>query len=291
MRNVTVAATQMSCTWNVDENIAQAESLIFKAHGDGAQIILLKELFERVYFCQKQIENYRQFATPAETNPAIAHFKALAKKLGVVLPISYFERCGPVSYNSVCVIDADGREMGTYRKTHIPDGPGYNEKFYFAPGDTGFKVWPTQFGKIGIGICWDQWFPETARAMTLMGAELLFFPTAIGSEPYDSSIDSCGHWQRTQQGHAAANITPVITSNRIGQETIEDSSITFYGSSFISDETGQLVKHLDRSSSGVICHEFDLDQIALAKQEWGIFRDRRPNQYKTLLTSDGIIKN
>lgn len=287
MRKVTVAATQMACGWDVNANIQKADELVRQAVGKGANIVLLQELFERVYFCQQQKEEYRAFAVPLDQNPAIKHFQALAKELNVVLPISVFERAGQVSYNSVVMIDADGSNLGVYRKTHIPDGPGYCEKFYFTPGDTGFKVWNTQFGCVGVGICWDQWFPETARAMTLMGAELLLYPTAIGSEPYDSNIDSSGHWQRTQQGHAAANVIPVVASNRIGREDIDDSNITFYGSSFIADPTGDLVQVMNKTDSDVICHSFDLDQINALRQEWGLFRDRRPSLYGTLLTKDG----
>ncbi|WP_320826469.1 N-carbamoylputrescine amidase [Reinekea sp.] len=287
MRNITVAVTQMACSWDVQANIEQADQLVRAAAAQGAQVILLQELFERVYFCQQQSEAYRAFATPLTDNSAIRHFSRLAEELQVVLPISFFERANQVSFNSVLMIDADGHHLGVYRKTHIPDGPGYNEKFYFSPGDTGFKVWHTRFGRIGVGICWDQWFPEAARAMTLMGAELLLYPTAIGSEPYDASIDSSGHWQRTQQGHAAANVLPVLASNRVGQEIIEDSSITFYGSSFISDPTGALVQNLSKTETGVACHTFDLDAVNLLRQEWGLFRDRRPTQYGALLSKDG----
>lgn len=286
-RNVCVAATQMPCGWDVDANIKQAELLVRQAASQGAQVILLQELFERVYFCQQQKEEFRQFATPVGENRAVKHFQAIAKELQVVLPISIFERANTVSFNSVVMIDADGRILGTYRKTHIPDGPGYCEKFYFSPGDTGFKVWQTRYGNVGVGICWDQWFPETARAMALMGAELLLYPTAIGSEPYDSSLDSSGHWQRTQQGHAAANVIPVIASNRVGKEQIDDSAITFYGSSFIADATGKLVQAMDKTATGVICHRFDLNATNSLRQEWGLFRDRRPNMYQPLMTKDG----
>ncbi|WP_424511399.1 N-carbamoylputrescine amidase [Reinekea marinisedimentorum] len=280
----------MSCSWNVEENIATAEKLVRQAAAAGANIILLPELFERVYFCQQQKEDYRRFATGVEDNPAINHFKAIAKELGVVLPISFFEQAGPVAYNSIAIIDADGENLGIYRKTHIPDGPGYNEKFYFCPGDTGFKVWKTRFGTIGVGICWDQWFPECARSMALMGADILFYPTAIGSEPYDASIDSSKHWQRTQQGHSAANVIPVITSNRVGEEVIDDSSITFYGSSFITDATGELLSEMNKTETGFVCQSFDLQALAYQRQEWGLFRDRRPSQYQALSTKDGITR-
>jgi N-carbamoylputrescine amidase len=290
VKKVTVAATQMPCGWDVQENIAHAEKLVREAAKQGAQIILLQELFERLYFCQQQKEEFRTFATSMTENPAISHFQAIAAELNVVLPISFFERAGPVSYNSVVILDADGSNLGIYRKTHIPDGPGYCEKFYFTPGDTGFKVFETRFARIGVGICWDQWFPETARAMALMGAEVLFYPTAIGSEPYDAGIDSSGHWQRTQQGHAAANVIPVIASNRVGEETIEESSITFYGSSFIADPTGDLVKTLNKTETGVITHTLDLDACNHLRAEWGLFRDRRPTAYTPLMTKDGYTK-
>ena len=287
MRKVSVAATQMPCGWDVDENIASAEALVRQAHAQGAQIILLQELFERCYFCQKQIYDYLNFATTAEDNPAIAHFRRIAAELQVVLPISFYERCNNAYYNSIAIIDADGSLLGIYRKSHIPDGPGYSEKFYFTPGDTGFKVWDTAYGRIGVGICWDQWYPECARAMALMGAELLFYPTAIGSEPQDPSLDSRDHWQTVQCGHAGANLVPLIASNRTGKETEGDSSITFYGSSFIADETGYKVAEMDRDSSGILVHSFDLDAIAHKRHSWGIFRDRRPDLFQVLLTKDG----
>ncbi|GGX68214.1 N-carbamoylputrescine amidase [Saccharospirillum salsuginis] len=287
MRQVTVAATQMSCGWDVDENIAKAERLVRQAAEQGAQIILIQELFERCYFCQKQKEEYLRFATPVDENPAIRHFQNVAAELKVVLPISFFERANNAYYNSVAIIDADGSNLGIYRKTHIPDGPGYSEKFYFTPGDTGFKVWDTAYARIGVGICWDQWFPETARSMALMGAELLFYPTAIGTEPQDSTIDSRDHWQLTQQGHAAANLTPYIACNRIGKEFEGDQDITFYGSSFIANELGQKVAELGRDEEGVLVHTFDLDEVAATRHAWGIFRDRRPDLYGPILTKDG----
>lgn len=287
MRQVTVAATQMSCGWDVSENIAKAEHMVREAASQGAQIILIQELFERCYFCQKQKEDYLRFATPVDSNPAITHFSKVAAELKVVLPISFYERANNAYYNSVAVIDADGSNLGIYRKTHIPDGPGYSEKFYFTPGDTGFKVWDTAYARIGVGICWDQWFPETARAMALMGAELLFYPTAIGTEPQDSTIDSRDHWQLTQQGHAAANLTPYIASNRTGTEFEGDQDITFYGSSFIANELGQKVAELGREDEGVLVHTFDLDEIAATRHSWGVFRDRRPDLYQPLMTKDG----
>ncbi len=290
MRNVTVAATQMVGGWNVEENIARGEKLVRQAAAQGAQIILLQELFERNYFCQKQKPEYLEFATPLENNAAVAHFTKIAKELNVVLPISFYERAGNCLYNSVAVIDADGSYLGTYRKSHIPDGPGYSEKYYFTPGDTGFKVWDTAYAKIGIGICWDQWFPECARTMALMGAELLFYPTAIGSEPHDATISSRDHWQRTQQGHAAANLVPLIASNRIGTETEQDFSITFYGSSFIADQFGAKVQEADEVSEAVLVHTFDLDELAHIRRSWGVFRDRRIDIFDTLLTKDGKTK-
>jgi N-carbamoylputrescine amidase len=287
MRTVTVAATQMACDWNVERNLARADMLVRKAATDGAQIILLQELFERCYFCQKQVPAYLDFATTLADNPAVAHFRSVAKELNVVLPVSFFERANNVLFNSVAVIDADGSILGTYRKSHIPDGPGYSEKYYFSPGDTGFRVWDTRYARIGVGICWDQWFPECARAMALQGAELLLYPTAIGSEPHDAAIDSRRHWQRVQQGHAAANLVPLIASNRIGLETEQDSAVTFYGSSFIADESGALVAEVDDTSVNVLVHTFDLDRLAEKRRAWGVFRDRRPSTYGVLGTKDG----
>jgi len=290
MRLVTVAATQMACDWDRKANIARAESLIRQAAQRGANIILIQELFETPYFCKDQNTDYFQLATTVEENPAIAHFQRLAAELSVVLPVSFFERQNNAFYNSVAIVDADGSLLGVYRKTHIPDGPGYQEKFYFSPGDTGFKVWQTRFGTIGVGICWDQWFPETARAMTLMGAELLFYPTAIGSEPHDPSVDSSAHWQRVMQGHSAANCIPVIASNRVGVEAGESCSLTFYGSSFISDATGAMLHTADRTEETVLCAQFDLEALRAFRIEWGLFRDRRPEHYKPLLTLDGVVK-
>jgi N-carbamoylputrescine amidase len=287
MRKVKVAATQMSCTRDREENIAKAERLVRQAAEQGAQIILLQELFETPYFCQKEKAEYYSYATELEENPAVRHFRGVAKELGVVLPVSFYEKKNNARYNSLAVIDADGRVLGTYRKSHIPDGPGYEEKFYFSPGDTGFKVWQTRYGKIGVGICWDQWFPEAARCMALMGAELLFYPTAIGSEPHDASIDSKDHWQMCMLGHAAANLMPVIASNRIGTETDDDSSITFYGSSFIAGPQGNKIAEADRTSEAVLVAEFDLDELEAQRIEWGVFRDRRPELYRAIATLDG----
>ena len=282
MRNVTVAATQMHCTWDREDTLQRADRLVRQAAEQGANIILLQELFETPYFCQRQDFSYMNLATTVEANPAIRHFSALAKQLQVVLPISFFEQHGNTAFNSIAIIDADGLLLGIYRKTHIPDGLPYAEKFYFTPGDTGFRVWDTAFGKIGVGICWDQWFPETARSLALLGAELLFFPTAIGSEPI-LKHDSMPHWRNCMKGHAAANIMPVIASNRIGTET-DGTSMTFYGSSFICDESGELVASADRESECVLTAAFDLDAIAKKRREWGVFRDRRPEMYRILTT-------
>lgn len=289
MRNVTVGATQMKCTDVVADNIKNGERLVREAVKKGANIVLLQELFENLYFCQKQVEDYFKLAKTLEDSDAVNHFKNLAKELQVVLPISFFEKKNNMYYNSLVVIDADGEVLGTYRKTHIPDGPGYNEKFYFSPGDTGFKVFKTKYGTIGIGICWDQWFPETARSLALMGAELIFYPTAIGSEPSKPQYDSRDHWQRVMQGHSAANIVPVIASNRIGTEHIQDSQITFYGSSFITNEFGEKVVEANREEETVLTATFDLDKIAEERSFWGIFRDRRPSLYGTISTKDGSL--
>lgn len=282
MRKVKVAATQMSCSWNREEVLDKAEKLVRKAAAEGANIILLQELFETPYFCQKQKFEYFDLAKPLSENAAVKRFTEVAKELQVVLPISFYEKAGNTAFNTIAIIDADGTILGTYRKTHIPDGLPYAEKFYFTPGDTGFKVWKTKYADIGVGICWDQWFPEAARNMALLGAELLFYPTAIGSEP-TLNIDSKPHWQHAMQGHAAANIMPVIASNRIGTETDDESSMTFYGSSFIADQTGTIVEEADRETEAVLVHEFDLDAIAQMRREWGVFRDRRPEMYGTLM--------
>ncbi|KOR08634.1 carbon-nitrogen hydrolase [Stutzerimonas stutzeri] len=288
-RVVTVAATQMVCSWDRQANIANADRLVREAAAKGAQIILIQELFETPYFCQKPNPQYLQLATPVEQNPAIQHFQKLAAELQVVLPISFFELAGRARFNSIAIIDADGKLLGVYRKSHIPDGPGYHEKYYFNPGDTGFKVWNTRYARIGVAICWDQWFPETARSMALMGAELLFYPTAIGSEPHDASITSRDHWQRVQQGHAGANLMPLIASNRIGREEQDGYDITFYGSSFIADQFGAKVEEMDETSEGVLVHSFDLDQLEHIRSAWGVFRDRRPNLYGSIKTLDGSL--
>ncbi len=286
MAEITVAAVQMSCGRDVQENIQHADSLVRSAAEKGAQIILLPELFERQYFCQERRYEYYAFAKPVSENDAVQHFIKLAKELQAVLPISFYERDGNVLYNSVAVIDANGSLLGVYRKTHIPDDHYYQEKFYFTPGNTGFKVWETRFGRIGVGICWDQWFPEAARAMAIMGAQLLLYPTAIGSEPI-LDTDSMPHWRRTMQGHAAANVVPVIAANRYGLEAVEPcdenggqkSALRFYGSSFITDETGELIIQAERSGDCVITAKLDLEQADKARLEWGLFRDRRPECY------------
>lgn len=283
MREVKVAATQMSCSWNRSETLEKADALVRKAAALGANIILLQELFETPYFCQMQKFEYMNLATTLAENPAVKHFQKVAKELDVVLPISFFEKAGNTAFNSIAILDADGSVLGMYRKTHIPDGLPYAEKFYFTPGDTGFKVWKTKYGTIGVGICWDQWFPETARAMALMGAELLLFPTAIGSEP-TLEKDSSAHWRNAMAGHAAANMIPVIASNRIGTETEGTSSMTFYGKSFIADQHGEIVQQADDRTETVITAVFDLDKLAKERREWGIFRDRRPEMYDILMT-------
>ncbi len=291
-REVTVAAMQFACSWDIDRNIATAERLVRDAAKRGAQIILIQELFETPYFCIEQDSRHLRVATSVTDNRAIRHFTPIARELGVVLPISFFEKANNSYFNSVAILDADGSNLGVYRKAHIPNGPGYQEKNYFSPGDTGFKVWDTKYARIGVGICWDQWFPECARAMALMGAELLFYPTAIGSEPPPAlPVNSRDHWQRAQQGHAAANLTPVIVSNRIGTERAlqnpEQVYIRFYGSSFIADATGAKVAEADEEREAVLTAKFDLAEIAELRNNWFVFRDRRPDLYGALTTYDG----
>jgi len=273
---VMVAAVQMQMDAEKSNNIAKAEALVREAAAGGAQIILLPELFEGYYFCKDMDAKYFAWAQEREGHPMIAHFSKVASELGVVLPISYFEKSGDAYFNSLVMIDADGTILDNYRKTHIPDGPGYEEKFYFQPGDTGFRVWETRFGRIGVGICWDQWFPETARSLTLMGAQLIFYPTAIGSEP-EIGVDSKEHWQRVQMGHAAANTIPVIAANRYGVEAGESCSLTFYGSSFITDYSGAKITEGPREGDAVIYGTFDaLEEM---RHYWGLLRDRRPEMY------------
>jgi len=285
MRNVTFAITQFACDWDIAANVARAKDLVRKAAAQGANVILLQELFETPYFCQDQLADHFALAKPLAAHPVIAEMASLAKALNVVLPISFFEKAGQAHFNSLAMIDADGSVLGLYRKSHIPDGPGYQEKYYFTPGDTGFKVWSTKFGVLGCGICWDQWFPEAARVMALMGAEALLYPTAIGSEPAPAPpLDSKDHWRRVMQGHAGANYLPLIASNRIGTEKGQTSEITFYGSSFIAGPTGEIAAELPRADEGIALHTFDLDEIAKLRASWGLFRDRRPDLYNTLNT-------
>lgn len=284
---VTVAATQMACSWDLESNIDRAESLVRQAAGEGAQIILLQELFATPYFCIDTQEQHFDLAKPLENHPLIERFRLLARELEVVLPVSFFEQAGLAYFNSVAILDADGRMAGHYRKSHIPDFPAYEEKYYFSPGDTGFKAVETRYGCIGVGICWDQWFPEAARAMVLKGADLLFYPTAIGSEVYQPDLDSKDHWQTVMRGHAAANIVPVIASNRIGREKSGELEMDFYGSSFIADHLGKLTYSADRDTESVLTATADLDEIRQYRRSWGVFRDRRPDLYGSLLTLDG----
>ncbi len=282
-RIVRVAATQCAFTTDLAENVARVEALVRQAAAQGAQVILPSELFEGVYFCRQERDEFFDWAQPVEGHPTLARFQALAKELGVVIPVSFFEKDGPHHYNSLAMVDADGSVLGLYRKSHIPDGPGYEEKFYFRPGNTGFKGWKTRFATIGVGICWDQWFPECARAMVLQGADILFYPTAIGSEPEAPDLDTKDLWQRAMIGHAVSNVVPVVAANRIGDE----SGQLFYGSSFISDVRGDKLVELGRSEEGVIVSAVDLDAVARARASWGFFRDRRPELYDVLLTADG----
>lgn len=275
---------------DVVTNVATAERLVRHAASKGAQIVLIPELFEGFYFCKDQVAEDLDRAIPIVGHPTIAHFQKVAAELNVVLPISVFERANNALFNTVAIVDADGAMLGIYRKSHIPDGPGYSEKFYFSPGDTGFRVWKTKHAVIGVGICWDQWFPESARSMALQGAELLFYPTAIGSEPQNPQWDSSGHWQRVMQGHAGANIVPVIAANRTGHEVGVVNSVTFYGSSFIADATGAKIAEANRTEETVLVETFDLDEIRQLRTSWGLFRDRRPELYGSLTSLDGTAK-
>jgi N-carbamoylputrescine amidase len=290
MRQVTIAAIQMSCSADITTNIKKAEHMVRESASKGAQIILLPELFAVLYFCQEKSSGYFQYAASLEQNKIVTHFQTIARELAVVLPISFFEKDHARYFNSVAIIDADGRILGVYRKTHIPDGPGYQEKYYFQPGDTGFKVWQTRYAVIGIGICWDQWFPEASRCMALGGAELLLYPTAIGSEPNHPEIDSKNHWQLCMQGHAAANIMPVIAANRVGTETISNSKIAFYGSSFVTNEIGAKITEADRASEIIIQATFDLEKIECFRDYWGVFRDRRPGMYYSITGAEPDTK-
>jgi N-carbamoylputrescine amidase len=279
-RTVTVAAIQTSYGDDMKANIAKTEGFVREAAKKGAQVILPSELFQGPYFCTAQEEKWFATAYPAATHPCVVAMAPVAKELGVVIPVSIYERDGPLYYNSIVIVDADGKQLGVYRKSHIPDGPGYMEKYYFRPGDTGFKVWDTAFGRIGVGICWDQWFPEAARAMAIQGAQVLFYPTAIGSEPHDSSLDTRDPWRRAMQGHAVSNVIPVVASNRVGTETVGSNTQSYYGSSFIADHRGDLVQSLERADEGVLVHTFDLDFLDRHRAAWGFFRDRRTEFYR-----------
>ncbi|WP_270672210.1 N-carbamoylputrescine amidase [Aeromonas sp. QDB17] len=290
MSKIVVATTQFACSWELERNLDTAESLVRDAAARGANLVLLQELFATPYFCIEQYHGHLALAEPFEQSRVLRRFSALARELGVVLPISWFERAGNACFNSLAMADADGRLLGVYRKTHIPNAIGYQEKEYFSPGDTGFRVWDTAAGRIGVGICWDQWFPEAARAMALQGAELLLYPTAIGSEPGAEGHDSRDHWQLTQRGHAAANIMPVIAANRVGHEVATrdpELQMRFYGSSFITDHKGALLAEADRDTPGVLVRELDLAAMAEERLTWGIYRDRRPEMYGALLSLDG----
>ncbi len=283
MRVVTLAATQMACGWDRDANLAAAQEMVRRAAGQGANIVLLQELFETPYFCPDQKEAHFDLARPFDGNPMIASMARLAAELQVVLPVSFFERAGDLYFNTLAVIDADGAVLGIYRKSHIPEGPGYEEKFYFTPGDTGFRVWQTKVGVLGAAICWDQWFPECARAMALAGAELLVYPSAIGNEPQDPALQSRDHWQRVMQGHAAANMVPVVAANRVGTEMHDAATMTFYGSSFIAGSQGEIIAEASRDAPGIVSATVDLDEIAKQRKSWGLFRDRRPDLYGALI--------
>jgi N-carbamoylputrescine amidase len=293
MREVTLAATQMACDWDREKNVANAIDLVRESAGQGAQIIQIQELFETPYFCADQKEELFSLAHPVEEHPLLERMSKLAAELQVVLPVSFFERANGAYFNALAIIDADGSHLGTYRKSHIPDGPGYQEKYYFNPGNTGFLAWKTRYATIGTAICWDQWFPEAARAMCLKGAEVLLYPTAIGNELHGeiedltASGDSMRSWQRVMQGHAAANVVAVVASNRIGTETSDSGKLTFYGSSFIADQHGELIAEASRDKREVVTATVDLDRMRANRASWGLFRDRRPDLYRDLLTLDG----
>ncbi|MDD3171333.1 MAG: N-carbamoylputrescine amidase [Bacilli bacterium] len=286
---IKVAATQMKITWDIENNIKKAKEMVIECAKNGANIVLLQELFKTPYFCQTEDYKHFDLAEEVETSKFIEEFQEVAKENRVVIPLSFFEKAGNNYFNSVAFIDADGTNLGIYRKTHIPTGTCYEEKFYFSPGDTGFKVFNTKFGRVGLGICWDQWFPETARCLALMGAEILLFPTAIGSEPI-LPTDSMKHWQNVMRGHAAANIIPVVASNRVGTEIQDNSSMTFYGSSFISNPEGEIIGSLNREEEGYLISEFDLTEINKKRRYWGVFRDRRPEMYDAIMHLDGKRK-
>ncbi len=287
MREVRLGVCQFACSEDISTNLDTAERMVREAAAGGAKVILLQELFETVYFCKEEDAAWLSHAKPLEGNPLIARFADLARELGVVLPVSFFESAGQTQFNSLAMVDADGAVLGCYRKSHIPDNPGYEEKFYFSPGDTGFRVWDTAFGRIGVGICWDQWFPEAARVMALKGAEMLLYPTAIGSEPADPGYDSSTHWQNAMCGHAAANIVPLAAANRVGREVAPNGTeITFYGRSFIADQTGVKVAEAG-DGEHLLIHAFDLDAVGELRRGWGVFRDRRPELYRALMGLDG----
>lgn len=289
MSTVKVAAIQMSCSTSVEENISKADKLVREAAANGAKIILLSELFERQYFCQERRYDYYSFAKSLEDNDAVQHFAKVAKELKVILPISFYEKDVNVLYNSVAMINDEGEVIGLYRKTHIPDDHFYQEKFYFTPGDTGFEVFNTRYGNIGIGICWDQWFPETARSLALMGADIILYPTAIGKEPI-LEVDSMGHWRRAMQGHSASNIIPVVAANRIGLEKVspckdnnnQESELLFYGSSFMTDQWGEIIASAGRETEEILYAEYDFETNREDRLSWGVFRDRRPEMYTEL---------
>ncbi|GGB40394.1 N-carbamoylputrescine amidase [Tistrella bauzanensis] len=287
--HLTVAALQMQVEDDRDRNLDRVEDMVRAAAAAGARLVLPQELFELPYFCKDQDPAWFETARPFRDNPAIIRMQALAAELGVVIPVSFFERAGPAFFNSLAMIDADGRVLGLYRKSHIPDGPGYQEKFYFSPGDTGFMVFDTAIGRVGAAICWDQWFPEAARSMALMGADILLYPTAIGSEPQAPDWDSRDHWRRVMQGHAAANIVPVVATNRVGTEVGREATLTFYGSSFVTDATGGIVAEAGRTGDAVVVAEIDLAAARALRASWGLFRDRRPDLYGAVATLDGGI--
>ncbi len=276
--SIAIAAIQTNLNADLATNIAKISDFVIQAAAEGAQIILPSELFEGAYFCREEKDIFFEWAHPVSESPAIAHFQALAQQLNVVIPVSFFEKAGQVYYNSLAMIDAGGEILGVYRKSHIPDGPGYEEKFYFRPGNTGFKVWQTKFGNVGVGICWDQWFPECARAMVLMGADILLYPTAIGSEPEEPELNTKDPWQRVMIGHAVSNIIPVVAANRIGTE----GNQTFYGHSFIANHRGDKIAELNDTQEGIIAAKFDLELIRRNRAAFGFFRDRRPDLYGIL---------
>jgi len=287
MRSLTLAAIQFSCSWDREQNVATAERLVRQAARDGAQVVVIPELFETPYFCAVQDSRVFELATPVETNLAIQHFQRVAAELSLVIPVSFYEHATQAFYNSVVLIDADGTISGHYRKSHIPQSPGYEEKYYFSPGDTGFRPFATAYGRVGVAICWDQWFPEAARCLVLQGAEYLLYPTAIGSEPKNPELDSMEHWRVVMRGHAGANMVPVVAANRIGIETTDDVTMTFYGSSFIADHSGAIVASADRTSEKVLLATIDLESSRHYRQMWGCFRDRRPDLYGAIVTLDG----